>query len=56
MRRMVGSKIKWSDRRVLYIRLRGYSHYPGDDTIKILSTKKMRRNWDFRLIRGLKAK
>lgn len=48
VRGMVGSKIKWSDRRVLYIRLRGSSDYPGDGTIKFLSSKKMRGNWNFR--------
>lgn len=48
VRGMVGSKIKWSDRRVLYVRLRGSSDYPGDDTVKFLSSKKMRSNWNFR--------
>ena len=48
MRGMVGSTIKWSDRRVLYIRLRGSSVYPGDDTVKFLSSRKMGGNWNFR--------
>lgn len=48
VRGMVGSKIKWSDRRVLYVRLWGSSDYPGDDTVKFLSSKKMRGNWNFR--------
>ena len=48
MRGMVGSTIKWSDRRVLYIRLRGSSVYPGDDTVKFLSSRKMRGNGTFR--------
>lgn len=29
---------------VLYIRLRGSSVYPGDDTVKFLSSRKMRGN------------
>ena len=48
MRGLVGSMIKWSDRRVLYIRLRGSSVYPGDDTVKFLSSRKMGGNWNFR--------